>query len=200
VLGAVAFLVARREGNRALMLALGATALFGAATLGVRQLDANRASAELAQQMPQPADFVDRLTGGQPAGIVMGPESDAQRLYHLQFWNASADRAYRIGIPEPRGFGQLCPIDVDPGGQLRLARSCAGRDELPRWLAFVDQEPEMGFANGVVRHEGGGVRLVEFPVGDAPRLQLPPGRAAAFSLPPDTTQAPAAGSTSCARA
>jgi hypothetical protein len=185
VLGLAAYLATQLGGTRAPALALGVSALFGIATLGVRQVDANQASGEFARAMPQPVDVVDRLTAGESAGIVMGRGSDQQRLYHLQFWNHEVDRAYRMGIPAPTGFGQQCPIAVAADGTLRAQGECGGREKLPRWLVFVDQQPRATFANGAVRYEGGGVRVVEFPRGEAPRLRLAPTSAAAFALPPE---------------
>ena len=184
-LGLVAYVAARLGGTRALALALGVSALFGAATLGVRQVDANQTSAEVARDMPRPFDIVDRLAGVEPAGIVMGQGSDQERLYHVQIWNHNVDRAYRIGIAAQTGFGQQCPITVADDGTLVAKGLCGGREELPRWLVFVDQQPRPTFGNGAVRHEGGGVRVVEFPRGEAPRLRLPPGGTGALALPPE---------------
>jgi hypothetical protein len=190
VLGLAAFLAAQLGGTHALAVAVGVTALFGMATLGVRQLDANRASTELAERMPQPLDIVDRLTGGEPAGIVMGRGSDRQRLFHMQLWNHRVDRAYRIGIADRYGFGQLCPIVVGRDGTLASKRSCAGREDLPRWLVFVDQKARMTFPNGAVRHDGGGVRVVEYPPAAAPRVRVPAGQASAVELPPEQVRDP----------
>jgi hypothetical protein len=137
----------------------------------VRQIDANRSSSEALAALPHPADVIDRTTGGEPAGIVVGRDVSTSALFGLQMWNDSADRTYRVGIADAYGAGQLCPLKVLRDGTITLPQPCAGRP-LPRFLVFLASRSPLQLADGVVRYEGQGIRLVEYRTGEVPRLKL----------------------------
>ena len=170
-LGLAAVLAVRVGGARGALVALGAAALFGAATLGVRQVDANLTSGEFRAALPAPLDVVDRMAGEEPAGIVVAEGSPGAVLFGVQMWNEQADRVFRLGIPDAYGAGQLCPVRVARDGTMEALIPCAGRD-LPRWLVFVDGVERLRFATGDVRYDDRGVRLVEYADGEPRRLAL----------------------------
>jgi hypothetical protein len=185
VLGAAAVVAVRLGPDRGAVVALGITALFGLATFGVRQLDANSTSAEVAAALPAPLDLIDKTTGGEPAGIVVNRDSSPAALFGLQMWNRQADRTFRLGIADAYGAGQLCPLAVAQTGEVSLNEPCAGRD-LPRWLVMLDGPRPLRFDNGRVRYDRNAIRLIEFPSGQGSR----PSRSVAPRVHVDSTTTP----------
>jgi hypothetical protein len=171
VLTAAGVLATHLGGTRGVAVAVGVAAAFGAGVFGVRQLDANQASTELAQRSIQPRDIADRVSGGEPVGVVMTRNANATSLFNLQLWNRSVDRAYRIGIADAFGSGQLCPMHVARDGTLSLVSACAGRP-LPHVLAILNGRRPLRFRNANVVFAQRDLQIVRFAPDAAPQLRL----------------------------
>lgn len=184
---------------RGVAMALSLTALFGIAVLGVRQLDANRQSAELAARYQQPLDVVDRtVREGGSAAVLMLEDSPGTPMFHLQLWNQSIDRTYRLGIGEAFGVGQLCPLEVVGLAKYVVLREpCAGRRQLPSTIVAIDGRARLPFANATTAYEKDGLRVLSFPTSQRPRIGEPgsgkPNVPLNLDTPPDAPVAPVAG-------
>jgi hypothetical protein len=171
VLGAATALALRARGARAALLLAVPALAFGVGITHVRQADANTASEQFRAKWPWPADWIEQRANG-PVAFVMTSGSDRFLRWHLELWNPSLDRVYRLPeVPEESGLGQVCLLDVTSDGKLVSPQPCAGRN-LPRLLVFQDEGERVDIVNGRLLFEGrGGTRLFELPDGQPPRLR-----------------------------
>lgn len=160
--------------------------LFGALVVSMRNHDLGAQSQMQFGLRMQPPDAIDRVTRGEPAAFVRtSSATEPPDLWHLELWNRSLDRAWRIADVEPRAqVGQECELSMSPRGVLRPSRAwraraddprrpCAGRP-LARFLVFTDPTHDERVLNGRLRLRSNDTTVWELRPGVAPKVQLTP--------------------------
>jgi hypothetical protein len=187
-LGGLAWFALRGPRAR-MMLVLVPMLLFGLAVFGVRQLDANRQSAALLERYGVPATYIDDAGNG-PAAIIASDGVKPEILWHLQLWNRDLERTWRIAIPDAFGVGQLCPLDVEAGGELKPPVPCAG-EGLAANLLLVPAKQDLHLAGGTVQPgPKGSPQLFAYAPGAPARIDAPAGANLDAPLTPPTADRP----------
>ena len=127
----VALLVARGvvRGRRAAQLA----AAIGVLVIGwnvTAQVYAAEGHNDFARRLyanaPQPVDWLDRATGGEPALYLGEAVDDANGIHLLEFWNRSLKQVWSLDGSAPGPGPTLSPISATPTAASRPIRATAG--------------------------------------------------------------------------
>ncbi|MCP9485827.1 MAG: hypothetical protein MSC30_08185 [Gaiellaceae bacterium MAG52_C11] len=119
----VALLVARSlvRGRRAAVLAgaVGALVVGWNVTAEIYAAEGqNDFARRLYENAPQPVDWLDRATGGEPALFLGAAVDDANGIHLLEFWNRSLKQVWSIDGPAPGPGPTLSPDLALPDGTL----------------------------------------------------------------------------------
>jgi hypothetical protein len=79
---------------------------------------ANSFSDDFLRNLPEQLDWVDRVTGGQPALYIGQQFADPNGVWLLEFWNRSVRKVWSVAEPAPGPGPTLTPDVVDRFGRL----------------------------------------------------------------------------------
>jgi hypothetical protein len=117
----VAFLVLRRRRLASAVLVSVIVAATLTWTLGTQVYAANgeaRLSKRLYENLPQPVDWLDRVTGGRPAVYLGQQITDPNGVFLLEFWNRSLRNVWSVDGSAPAVGPTLTPNLAAPDGTL----------------------------------------------------------------------------------